>query len=125
MLAARKYQRGASIWMIIVMVIILGFGVVFGLKTIPMYIESYKIDKALEGTFTEDVASQSVTDIRNAFIRRLDIDDVRRIQERNWRDYMSITKRDGKVTVEVFYDAEEHLVGSLYIVGRFEKLKSN
>lgn len=125
MLTARRYQRGASIWMVLLMVIILGFGAIFGLKIIPMYLESYKIDKALEGTFTGDVASQSVNDIRDAFIRRLDIDEVRRIQLKNWRDHMSIVKRDGKVTVEVFYEDERSLFGNLYIVGRFEKSRSN
>ena len=125
MLAARKYQRGASIWMILLMVIVLGFAAIFGLKVIPMFIESYKIDKALEGTFASDVSGQSVNDIRDALLRRLDIDDVRRIERRNWRDYMTITKRDRKVTVEVFYDAEEHLFGNLYIIGRFDKSKSN
>lgn len=125
MLAARKYQRGASIWMILLMVIVLGFGAIFALKLIPIYIESYKIDKAMQGTMTGDVANQSVRNIKEALLRRLDIDDVRRIVERNYRDYVTISKKGGGVTLAVDYEAEEHLFGNLYIVARFEKVVTN
>lgn len=125
MQSIRRTQTGASIWMVLLMVIILGFAGLFGLKLIPIYLESYKIDKALKGVVQGVVADQSVKDIRDALLRRLDIDDVRRIKARNWRDYVTITKKGKQVTIEVFYDAEEKLVGNLFVVARFDKLVSN
>jgi hypothetical protein len=125
MMAAGKYQRGASIWIILLMVIVFGFATIFALKLIPIYIESYKIDQAMEGALKGDVANQSVEDIKAALLRRLDIDDVRRIWEANWREYVTITKTGGVVTLQVTYDAEEQLMGNLYIVARFDKVKTN
>lgn len=125
MLAARKYQTGASIWLVLLMVIVLGFGAIFALKLIPIYIESHKIDKAMEGALSGASADQTVNDVKDALIRRLDIDDVRRILDRNWRDYVTITKKGPRFTMEVVYDAEEHLFGNVYIVARFEKLRTN
>ena len=125
MLAARKYQKGASIWLILLMVIVLGFAAVFGLKLIPIYIESFKIDKAMEGALAEDSANRTAKEIKDALIRRLDIDDVRRIQDRNYRDYVTITKKGNRVTLEVAYDAVERLFGNLYVVAKFEKSFSN
>ncbi len=125
MLAARKYQRGASIWMVLLMVIVLGFGAIFALKLIPIFIESHKIDQAMEGALSSGSGDRSITQIKDALIRRLDVDDVRRILDRNWRDYVTITKKGKRVTMEVIYDAEEHLFANVFIVARFEKVKNN
>jgi hypothetical protein len=111
--------------MVILMVIVLGFAAIFALKLIPIYLESYKVDKALKGVMATDVGQQSERDIRRALLRRLDIDDVRRINASNWRDYLSIVKKGEKITIEVYYDAEEQLVGNLYVVARFDKVVSN
>ena len=119
------YQRGASIWMVLLMVIVLGFAAIFGLKVIPIYLESYKIDQAIEGVLKDGVASQTPRDIQLAMVRRLDVDDVKAIPSSKFKEYVTITKKGQRVTIEVSYDAEAHLFGNLWAVARFDKVRTN
>ncbi len=125
MTSGSAYQRGASIWLILLMVIVLGFAVVCGLKVIPMYLESYKIDKAMEGVLQDGAGSQTPRDIQLAMVRRLDIDDVKAIPSSEFKKYVTITKKGNSVTIEVDYEQEVHLFGNLWAVARFEKVRTN
>jgi hypothetical protein len=119
------YQRGASIWMVLLFVIVLGFGAIFGLKLIPIYLEWFKIEKAINGALGGDSGSQPKNTIMMAITRRLDIDDVRRINELNYREYFTISKKGSRVTVDLAYEAREPLFYNLYIVAEFEKTFTN
>ncbi len=119
-------QRGASVWMVILVVGILGFGAVFGLKLIPIYLESFKIDKAMKSVMEKnDVVNMSKRAIITAFVTKIDIDSVTRITERNFREFGTITKKDGKVTMDIEYEAEEPLVANIYLTVVFSKSASN
>ena len=116
-----RFQKGASLWMVLLFVVVLGFGAVFGLKLIPIYMEWWKVDRAVEGA----LQAGSGSDIKNALLRRLDIDEVRRIDNRNIDEFMTITKRGEKITVAISYDAVEPLFGNLSVLAHFEKTHSN
>ena len=119
-------QRGASVWMVILVVGILGFGAVFGLKLIPIYLESFKIDKAMKSVMeNNDVVKMSNRAIITAFVTRIDIDSVTRITERNFREFGTITKKDGKVTMAIDYEAEEPLMGNIFLTVVFSKSATN
>ncbi len=119
-------QRGASVWMVILVVGILGFGAVFGLKLIPIYLESFKIDKAMKSVMeNNDVVNMSKRAIITAFVTRIDIDSVTRINEANFKEYGTITKKGGKVTMDLDYDAEEALVANIFLTVVFSKSVSN
>ncbi len=118
-------QRGASVWMVLLFVIVLGFGAVFGLKLIPIYLEGWKVERAVEGALQSGVESATVKEIRAAIQRRLDIDEVRRITEVNMSEFMTITKRGERVTVDISYDRVEPLFGNLSIMAHFEKTLTN
>lgn len=119
-------QRGASVWMVILVVGILGFGAVFGLKLIPIYIESFKIDKAMKSVMeNNDVVNMSKRAIITAFVTRIDIDSVTRITEANFREFGTITKKAGKVTMDLDYEATEPLVSNIFLTVVFSKSASN
>ncbi len=119
-------QRGASVWMVILVVGILGFGAVFGLKLIPIYLESFKIDKAMKSVMeNNDVVNMSKRAIITAFVTRIDIDSITRITEANFKEYGTITKKGGKVTMDLDYDAEEALVANIFLTVVFSKSVSN
>ena len=120
-----KYQRGASIWMILLFVIVLGFGAIFGLKLIPIYLEWFKVEKAVNGALQSGAESQTQMALRDAIIRRMDIDDVRRFTKANFAEHFIITKRDRRVDVDVSYDAEEPLFYNIHVLVKFEKSFSN
>lgn len=114
-------QEGASLWLVLLFVIVLGFAAVFGLKLIPVYLEWWKVQRAVEGAMQAGVESASRREIKAAIIRRLNIDEVRRITEVTFDEFMTIDKRGNRVTVEINYDRVEPLFGNLSILAHFEK----
>lgn len=117
----RHLQKGASLWMVLLIAAALGFAVVFGLKLVPIYLEWWKVEKAVSGALQPGVGAQSPREINSAIVRRLDIDEVRRMTNANLGEYMTITKKGKTVIVDINYDVVEPLVGNLSVVAHFEK----
>ncbi len=123
---SKTRQRGASLWGILFLLAIFGFGAVIGLKLVPVYLESYKIDKAMAGVLSDPrVANQTERDIVIALSKRLDIDGITRITDLNFREYGTITKRNKVVNMEIDYQAEVPLFGNLTLLADFEKAASS
>jgi hypothetical protein len=119
-------QRGMSFWGILLMLVVFGFSAIIGLKLIPVYLESYKIDKAMKAVVqAPGVSRQTQRDIIIALSKRLDIDGVRRIDDTNFKEYGLINKQNGKVTMEIYYQAEVPLFGNLRLLAEFDKVVSN
>ena len=125
MKSARRYQQGASIWMVMVILAILGFGFVFGLKLIPMYLDWWKVEKAVTSALQAGVGEASKREITTAIVRRLDIDGIYHMTEANLGDYMLITKKGKRVTVDIDYEARDTLVGNVYMVTHYAKSVKN
>jgi hypothetical protein len=120
-----RFQKGASIWMITLFVVVLGFGLVFGLKLIPVYLEGWYISRAVEGALQAGSGSQSKEKIKSAILRRLDIDEVRVIKKSNFTEFMTIQKRGDRVTVQIDYERVEPLFANLSILAVFQKTITN
>ena len=119
---AKRFQRGMSIWVLIYILGSLGvFGLV-GLKLFPAYLESFKVDKALEGLMEDPrLKDMSKNEIKASLVKRLDIDEVRRITERNFNDYVTIDTKGNRVVITVDYSADVALAGNVSIVAHFNK----
>lgn len=116
-----RYQNGASLWMVMIVVAVLGFAGVFGLKLIPVYLEWWKVEKAVSGALQPGVGAQSTREIATAIVRRMDIDEVRRMTMANLDEFMIVTKKGNTVTVVIDYDVVEPLFGNLSVMAHFEK----
>ena len=115
-------QRGASFWTMLVFVIVFGFLAVIGIKLVPIYLESWKIDKAMNAVVNDSSVNRlTKIEIARALVKRLDIDDVRRINDHTWKEFVKITKRQNRLTLEVNYRVETPLFGNLSLVADFEK----
>ncbi len=121
-----RRQRGMTFWSLLFVLVVLGFVFLVSLKLFPIYLESFKINHAIESV-TKDpgVGDRSKADIRDTLIKRFDIDDVRRITERNFSQYVDIDKKGQRVRISVEYRAETHLAGNIYLVADFKKRASN
>ena len=118
-------QRGMSIIMAIFLVAMVAILGLTGLKLFPIYMESFKIDQALKGVIADSIESKSSHEIKQSLVRRFDIDDVRRITEHDFKDYVTITKKGDNVGIGVSYRAETSLFGNLSIAADFEKYVEN
>lgn len=122
----KRRQRGMSFWMILFVLVVLGIAFFVSLKLIPIYMESFKVDRIISGLVNEPgVGSQSRHEIAATLVKRFDIDDVRRFNEKTLRKYVDIQKRGERVTILVEYRAEAPLVGNVSLVADFKKRASN
>ena len=122
----RRRQRGMTFWMLLFVLGVLGFAFYVTLKLFPIYLESFKIDRIIESVTREPgIGDQSRTAIVDTLVKRFDIDDVRRITERNFKNYVDIDKKGRRVRITVEYRAEAHLAGNIYLVANFKKRASN
>ena len=119
---SKRLQRGMSIWVLMYILGSLGvFGLV-GLKLFPAYLESFKVDKALEGLMNEPrINNMSKNEIKSSLVKRLDIDEVRTITERNFKEFVTIDKKANRVVVTVDYESKVPLAGNVSVVAHFYK----
>ena len=122
----RRRQRGIGMLAMMALAVIVGGGFLFGLKLFPIYTESFTIDKALKSTVEQgDVGEMTKRQIQRSFMKRLEIDDVRRINDGNFKEYVKITKKGKKVTIEINYEAIAPLFQNLSLLATFEKKAAN
>ena len=123
--SVRQHQKGASLWMVMLIVAILGFGAIFGLKLLPMYMQWWKVEKAVTGALQSGVGSASKREIITAIVRRLDIDGIYHMTEANLTQFMTINKKGSKVRVDIDYEQRDSLGGNVFLVTHFEKTVTN
>ncbi len=122
----RKRQRGISFLGLIAIAGILGFSVVIGLKLIPIYMDSWKIDTVMKAVISEGgINQQSRKEVIESMLKRLDIDAVEAVNYRNYKESLTIAKRKNKTTINIFYRVETPLIGNLTLVAEFDKSVSS
>jgi hypothetical protein len=122
MILERK-QRGMTFWMLLFVLVVLGITFFVAMKLFPIYMESFKIDRAIESVTSDPgVGDRSSTEIFDSLVKRFDIDDVTRITEKNFKNYVDINKKGRRVRITVEYRAEAHLVGNVSLVADFKKI---
>ena len=119
----RKRQRGMSFLGLLALVAILGFATVIGLKLIPIYMDSWKIDGVMKAVISDpSINSQSRQEVIDAMLKRLDIDAVEAVNYHNWKDALTVKKRQNNTTIEIYYRVETPLIGNLSLVAEFDKM---
>ena len=123
---SKRRQRGMSGWVILYILATLGAAGLVGMRLIPVYLDSFKIDKGLKAVIEDASAtSQNKRAILEALIKRLDIDSVDAIHYKNYKELVKVTKRGNKVTIVATYQAEAPLFANLTLVADFKKEASN
>ncbi|NNE62990.1 MAG: DUF4845 domain-containing protein [Gammaproteobacteria bacterium] len=114
----RRRQQGISSvgWLLIAS--IAGFFILTLFKVYPMYYEHYKIISTLNAIQEDpsvDVKSKSA--IWEKMNKRFFIDNVRTIK----REHVKMSRKDGKTTVSVSYEARTPYIANLSLIGSFNK----
>jgi len=122
----RKRQRGLSFIGLIVLVGVLGFAAVIGLKLVPVYLESWKIDGIMNAVISQpEINDQSRQEVIEAMLKRLDIDAVGAVNYSNWKDKLTVAKRKNSITINVRYEITTPLIGNLSLLAEFDKSVSS
>jgi hypothetical protein len=122
----RNKQRGLGFLGLIVLVGVLGFTAVIGLKLFPVYMDSWKIDSVMNAVISEPgINDQSRQEVIESMLKRLDIDAVDSLNYSNHGDRLSIVKRKNSVTINVNYEITTPLLGNLSLLAQFDKTVSS
>jgi len=112
-----KSQRGIGfigILSILVLVVLTAIG---GMKVAPAVIEFLTIKKAVAGiTQSGELRNATVADVRKAFDRRADIDDIKAITGKD----LDVTKDGSDLVVSFAYERKVHVFGPVSIAFDFE-----
>lgn len=113
-------QRGMGIFnLLYVLVTLAVFGYV-GLKAFPLFLEGVKVDRAIKAVASEPgAAGKTKKELAFAVVKRLDVDGSYRINELNWKEYLNIKVKSGRVDISANYQAEVLRIWNFVLLGDF------
>ena len=95
----RNKQRGVSFLVVFLVGVILAIAAIGGMKVAPAYMEYATAKKDINAVAAKEGRSGSVRDIRNAFDKFADIDDIKSVTGAD----LDITKDSGDVVISFAY----------------------
>ena len=109
----RGRQRGMTVIGMLLVMIVVAFVALIGMKVVPMYVQYYSIKSTIESIRKEpQVAQMTPMDIQNAIQKRFDIGYVENISA---RDLKIRNERSGRV-LDLIYQDERSLFYGLSVV---------
>lgn len=122
-MTALRRQNGMTVIGWVLSLVVLAFGVLFVLRLVPIYVESFKVDNALTSLIRDPAtADSSRGEIVKKFVARMNIEDIDRFDtEQKVKDYLTVEKGNGRVVIRMQYQAVAPLVGNLSIVADWDK----
>lgn len=111
----KRRQAGASLigWLIIL--ILIGFIALVGIRVIPIYMESYTVRSELGRLADSDVSAKDRAGLISSFMRRMDVNNVRDIG----RDDIILETVTGGVEMTVDYERRFAIAGNLDGIASF------
>jgi hypothetical protein len=112
-----KFQRGISLNALLLGGAVLGVASLLVMKALPPWIEYGNLVKAVKGTASDSsLKDVSVKQVRAAFTRRADMDDVKSINA----EELDITKEGGELVIAFKYEKKVPLFANVSLVFDFE-----
>ncbi len=111
-------QRGLTMisWLVVLMVI--GFFIMVGLRVVPVYLEHYTVKNVLKSLEEEPFISRKpVSEIRKILVKRFGINNVRSIN----RDHIKIRRSSGVTTIELNYEQRRPIAGNMDVIMTFSE----
>jgi hypothetical protein len=115
-----KNQRGVTLIGMVVAAMVIVIVVIGGLKIAPAYIEYFKVKKAIVG-IAQGNSKATVQEVRTAFQRRSDIDDIDVIGPKD----LEITKEGGDIVISFSYPKRIALFGNISVLIDFAASSNN
>ncbi len=113
-----KRQRGLTMISWLVVLIVIGFFIMVGLRVGPVYLEHYSIKNILFSLKEEPFISRKpVGEIRSMLIRRFDINSIKNID----RDQIKIRRSGGVTTIELSYEQRRPIAGNMDVIMTFNE----
>ena len=97
---------------------LIGFFALSAIRVVPIYIEGIKVKNALEALQkVPNITRKSNAEIVSTLFKTFSVDDVKNVT----REDITISKDNGRLTVEVEYESRGPYMGNLEIVASFHE----
>ncbi len=111
-------QRGITFIGMLILLAIIAAGLTVGARLLPLYLESYQVDAALDDLANDRRMSESSRgELREALFRQFSIDNVDSVQRQN----VTFDEVSGGMEILVEYERRVHMIGNLDAVATFRK----
>ncbi|WP_394753375.1 DUF4845 domain-containing protein [Crenothrix sp.] len=109
-------QQGLTLISTLLLLGLIGFFVLLGVKVVPVYLDHSKVSNALKALEAAgNVQSQSEFEIRNDLSKRFNMNYVYDVTQ----DDIKITKNGSYLKVAIQYEVVKKLIGNLSILAEF------
>ncbi len=113
-----KNQHGLTMISWLLVLTMVGFFIMVGMKLAPVYLQNYTIRNILESVRKEILTSRKpVTEIRTMLSRRFDMNSIDNLKREN----IKIRRSSGITTIEVNYEERRPIVGNLDAIMTFHE----
>jgi hypothetical protein len=107
-------QTGLTFISLLLLLMMLGFFALLALRLGPVYLENYTIRSVLQGIKQQPgLDEQSPQAIRAMIAKRLYVNEVRRFDNQQGREYLTIKRHDNYLTVSIDYEVRQHILGNV------------
>ncbi|MES2355459.1 MAG: DUF4845 domain-containing protein [Pseudomonadota bacterium] len=106
----RHRQRGEGVIGVALLVVVIGFAVIIGLKLTPIYLEYMAVKRAIVNTAqSPELKNATVNELRKSIERRFEVDNVKAITPAD----VDITKEGGRPVLSASYSVKVPLVSNV------------
>jgi len=113
-----RQQRGLTLisWLVILMMV--GFFILLGLRLAPVYMQNYTVKNIITDLQQESgISRKPASEIRELLLRRFDVNGI----ENLGRENIKISRARGKTKIEVAYETRKHIAGNVDVVVTFNE----
>ncbi|MBI3775751.1 MAG: DUF4845 domain-containing protein [Gammaproteobacteria bacterium] len=111
-------QRGMTTIGVVLLLAMIAFFVLIGLKLYPIYYDSFKVGAALDSLKADPtLAGKSSVEVVDRLMKRLSIDNVDHVEKSD----VTVEKSGKGIRVSVEYEARKNIVGNVDVMVSFSK----
>ncbi len=119
-------QTGMTLIGWIFTLVLVGAVALLVLKVVPVYLESFKVEQALHSVAGEPGIGQATKrDIYKRFVKRMDVEDVERFDQRNVHQYLEVQKKGNTVILTIEYQTITPIIHNVSLMVDFKHQASN
>ncbi len=118
-------QQGMTLVGWLFTLVLVGGVALLVLKLVPVYVERFKVEKALKAVAQELGPQVSKPEVYRRFMRRMDVEDVDRFTKANLHKHMEVEKKGNTVILTLRYQNQPHLFHNIWLLIKFEFQESN
>lgn len=114
----RRWQGGISLLNLLILIPAAILLVTVGLKLLPVYMESMKVNSVLQSLHDEtDLDRMAKSELKKIILRRLSVNDVANVDS----SHIKIDREPGSVKVNIAWEVRIPMMSNLDVIAHFDK----